>query len=73
MSKTYRRTETEDRKSKRNLRARTTTTELIERADDLLSYDLLSSSDAKLLTRTLRLIEGRTGISPVEFVEGMAA
>lgn len=73
MSKTYRRTETEDRKSSRKLRARTTTVELIERADDLLSHEYLSTSDAHTLTRTLRLIESRTGIAPSEFVEGMAA
>lgn len=69
MSKTFRQEKTEAPK----FRAATPTDELLVRADDLLSREYLSTADSHTLRRTLRLIEGRTGVDAYELLEGMAA
>jgi hypothetical protein len=53
--------------------AKTTTPELIDRASDLLRREYLSTADAHILRRTLRLIEGRTGTLAEDMIEEFAA
>ena len=52
-------------------RSATSTADLIGRAGDLLDREYLSTADAHLLRRTLRLLAARTGIAVADLIEGL--